>query len=771
MTVLEHLLSVIHHSGIYNRHDLAKPNVILWTDGERLWEKSARMISHSQPGFFQLDESEVGDFSGPSTWVRYQLGKWTGDNVPVVYLPGIHRHQFRGAAGFPEYARHLYALQFQGQFCSQLNGKDWTPAAILGSEDGGLGLRVARDRATQQALGDQLEAVLQTPVAELRGKQLEASDFHELAIGDPVRLVLDWMNAPEKATKDWPESQLAAFLAFCKKDLGFHPEKDGIITAAEKMTSGDGKWTKVWNRFEELALSLPGVRQSLDLVKPADLFSNSNPRIPATNRRLEDELRKGLGEVGTLPEAKAKEALLALAKVHSPRAGTLFARLGEAPLAKAITHLDRMVAGMKNGVAGTDCASIGESYLEGAWVVDAEARRAWDAARKSEDAAAVATALRATYLPWLESLATRLQACAAAYPIKKSQDAREQVIEPGTVILFVDGLRVDLAKELIETMTTDDLKIESAPAWSAMPSVTATAKPAWQPLAAALHGHAASEVFEPIVAATGKPCGTTEFRKLLKECGLTWVDPSQAGNPEQCGWTEVGAFDRYGHDQGAKLAWRIHEELLGVRQRIEELLQAGWKSVRVVTDHGWLWMPGGLPKVDLPKHLTVSKWGRCALPDPQASHELPMVPWFWGNEHPIVLAPGISVFKNGTEYTHGGMTLQEALTLTIHFSREQVSGGAPASITSSKWSGFRLKIGIDPADPTVRADIREKVADPSSSIFKGEKPEKEKQKAPDADGTLTLFVEDDSSVGKAAFLVILRNGIVLAKKSITIGED
>ena len=233
MTVLAHLLSVVQHSAIYNRHDLAKPCVILWTDGERLWEKAVRLIASTCPGFFQLDENGLGEFSGPSTWVRYQLGKWTGDSVPVVYLPGIHRHQFRGVAGFPEAARHLYALQFQGQFCSQLNGKDWTPAAILASEDGGLGLRVARDRATQQALGDQLEAVLRTRVAELRGKQLEASDFHDLAISDPVRLVLDWMNAPDKATKDWPESQQAAFLAFCKKDLGFHPEKDGLITAPE----------------------------------------------------------------------------------------------------------------------------------------------------------------------------------------------------------------------------------------------------------------------------------------------------------------------------------------------------------------------------------------------------------------------------------------------------------------------------------------------------------------------------------------------------------
>jgi hypothetical protein len=45
--------------------------------------------------------------------------------------------------------------------------------------------------------------------------------------------------------------------------------------------------------------------------------------------------------------------------------------------------------------------------------------------------------------------------------------------------------------------------------------------------------------------------------------------------------------------------------------RIQNLLTAGWSSVRVVTDHGWLYCPGGLPKAALPKHLTESRWSRC----------------------------------------------------------------------------------------------------------------------------------------------------------------
>ena len=37
---------------------------------------------------------------------------------------------------------------------------------------------------------------------------------------------------------------------------------------------------------------------------------------------------------------------------------------------------------------------------------------------------------------------------------------------------------------------------------------------------------------------------------------------------------------------------------------MDGLLDAGWQQVVVVTDHGWLYVPGGLPKVELPYYLT-----------------------------------------------------------------------------------------------------------------------------------------------------------------------
>ena len=92
-----------------------------------------------------------------------------------------------------------------------------------------------------------------------------------------------------------------------------------------------------------------------------------------------------------------------------------------------------------------------------------------------------------------------------------------------------------------------------------------------------------------------------------------------------------------------------------INERIHALLAAGWKSVRVVTDHGWLLFPGGLPKIELPSSLTDNKWGRCACLKQGASTDQSLYSWFWNPHHHFVLADGVSCFKNGEEYTHGGL--------------------------------------------------------------------------------------------------------------------
>jgi hypothetical protein len=90
---------------------------------------------------------------------------------------------------------------------------------------------------------------------------------------------------------------------------------------------------------------------------------------------------------------------------------------------------------------------------------------------------------------------------------------------------------------------------------------------------------------------------------------------------------------------------------------VQSLLDAGWQAVRVVTDHGWLLMPGGLPKVDLPKHLASTKWSRCALLQGATPAGVELVHWHWNAQYTVATPPGVACFTSGQEYAHGGVSI------------------------------------------------------------------------------------------------------------------
>jgi hypothetical protein len=767
MTVLDSLLAALKHAAEYNRHDQTKPTVVLWTDPDRLWERVLPTLRKASPELLTLS-SEATDTEGVSTYLRYVLGKWDPEKgVPLIYLPGISRQHFRGPAGFPEAAKHLYALQFQGQFWEHTNGKDWTPVSFLGStpNHGGLGLDVAKDQSTKEAVSGQLEVLLQTEVNALAGKKLDAAAINRLAVDDPIRQILRWMGASGR-TQDcgWSDAETQAFYAICKRDFGFDPAKDGLVYAQDRFVEPDGPWDPVWNRFAEAPSAYPEVARVMETAQPADLMDRSNLRFPRVNEQREAELRRALAGLEMLAPSPARETLARLVGEHRERAAGPWAALGRARLAEATILLGEMLDAMGRQRPGTDAASFAADYQSEGWKVDAAARRAFALARDKADAEAIRAALRAVYLPWLEAAAAHLQSA----PPEPDSSSTRTTGEAGTVWLFIDGLRADLALELQGRLEKTGWACTAHPRWSALPTVTATAKPAWHPLAAHLEGRELTETFQPQLRGKDKDCDTAEFRKLLKECGWSWIDASETGVPAQTGWTEAGAFDRYGHDQGAKLAWRVEEELNAIEARIRELLSAGWSKVRVVTDHGWLWLPGGLPKVDFPKHLTLSKWGRCAVAQPGAQHGFPKVGWYWNSAHAVVLAPGVHCFQQGTEYTHGGLTLQEAFLVEL-----EITGGAsaqgetqPVTIESAQWSGLRLRVRVTPAEPGLRLDLRTRAGDPASSVLPSGA-----SKTTDADGAGSLVVENEAMEGNAAVLVVLRGDQIVAKKNLTVGEN
>ncbi|MDC0267767.1 BREX-1 system phosphatase PglZ type B [bacterium] len=768
MTVLDFITQSLRRAADYNSHDVGPPRAVIWTDVERIWQPVIVQVRGAFPHLWSLGDYKPEINQGPAAYLRFAVETECPVGVtPVLYLPGVSRSEFRSAASMKEIALHLFALQYESQFWTQKNSKDWTPLALLSSTDGGLGMDVAQDVGTRTALTECLAHLLTSEVADLRNGKIEAADIRALVAGDPIRMLLKWIGDALGRKKAWEGAEWKAFRAVCKDKFSFDPDKDGVITAAERLARGEGPWAGVWQRFKEAPKRFAGVKEQLENVQPDDLFGTLHEGYPRINRREEDSLRKELMTLENLPQESASQRLDDLVKLHVDRAGSVWADVGDAPLARSLQHFKALIANIKMAGFPHTWEELATMYHDHGWLIDSAAIRALAEVREAPDFKVVSVALRAVYLPWLEKCAHHVQQRAADYPNSNSATTRTLHPEPGTIYLFVDGLRYDVARRLAVAIGDMGLIALESYEWAAMPTVTATSKPAWQPLAQQLRAADKKDGFEAAEIESGKEFKAPLFRKKLEQLGFTqpaWGDMADAN---QCAWVEVGQLDRMGHDEGAKLAWRVQEEIQTVASKVKELLSAGWLKVRLVTDHGWLLMPGGLPKVDLPKHLTESRWGRCALPGPEAQHGFPAVSWFWDSAQPIAVAPGVSCFLSGKEYSHGGLSLQEALLPVIVVERsDDAGGGAGLLLTSLRWKNLRLVAEFEGANG-LRADVR-KEANVATSLLSDES--KLRQVA--TDGSVSVLVEDDDRIGESVLLVLVNSqDEVVFKREVVVGEN
>jgi hypothetical protein len=767
MTVLTSILQSIRNAASYNKHELAAPRVILWPDEERLWMHCIEPLRASYPALWSLGDYAPDKATGPAVWLRYKLETQGGEDVPVIYLPGIGRSAFRSADQCPNQAKHLFALQFQGQFWTQKNGKNWTPFAFFSSADGGLGLEVAGDQDTKKAIQESLPKLMEAELDALQGRKLEAGDFRAVVTKDPARTLLRWMGDPGKIKLELGKagSEWASFRAVCRDAYQFDPEKDGAITAAEKLSSGKAAWGLVWDRYKEAPRAYPGVKDLLDSPGQMTFFEKVSEYRPSSNRQEEEHLETDLLALSSASHKDAIAKIQTLAAEHAHRSTWVWATLGEAPLALAIGHLRDLVEVIQASGNPSTWKALADYYWTLGWRADRSVLRTLDAARSTAATKAVTAAIRAVYLPWLEKFSILIQTLAATYPVTGPQTCRTLPAEEGTVYLFADGLRMDLARALEEKLIASGLEVRFEHEWSALPTVTATAKHAWMPVAGKLGGPLGGEGFEPKEQSSGKTITHPRFKQLIEELGISFLTSDVTLFPTGCAWTEFGSIDTCGHNQGARLAWRVEEELAGLQQRILELIHVGWAKIRVITDHGWLLLPGGLPKAELPKHLAASRWNRCAIPGAGAQHGYPMTSWFWDAAEAVVLAPGVSCFVAGMEYAHGGLTLQEALIPSLTLSTKPTSGVKSVVLKEMKWSGMRLNIVLEGAQG-LTIDVRSKVADAATSFAASP------MTGAAAGKKTSLLVADDEALGAAAFLVVVdQNGQPIFKQPIVIGKN
>jgi len=771
MTVIDYLARAIRNSAKYNPDVQVGPSCILWPDKDRQWESVIPRLQSVLPELLVLGAYQAEKRTGPAIWIRCAIAGTLADvtipseSLAVIYLPGVSRLDLRGVESCPESLKPLAFLQYLGCIWSQSNKKDWTLVAWLKSGEGGLALDVDQDTGTKNALQIAINALLDEKVDFLRNRHLDAAYFNTLLTGgDPVRDLLAWMEHDDFFKQERSGAEWKAFNEVCKTNFLLSPEKDGVLTAAERLAVHDGPWKSVWDRFCEAPRRYPHIPELIRKCRKPDfdLFADEQTTAgwPQWNDTQEAELRNAFMDINKLPEHQARTRVKELNTAHSGRRALVWTELGYSPYALILEPLSVIAELTSNALSGGTENDIAEGYRSFGWKIDDAVISVLSRCETADVFEVASVAIRALYYPWAESCALRLQ---QLWDLNAAGKKLHLMDATDPCILFVDGLRYDCAKRLSAFLTERGFTIQEEAKWTPLPSVTGTGKPAVAPLATK-----AESVADDPDGYNFEVLNTHNLRKIIKDNGYTILlndgSPIPSAETAKKLWVECGDIDHEGHSRGWKLARQIDVILKELTDMISSLSEKGWKKIKIVTDHGWLLMPGGLNKVDLPAALADTKWGRCAsLKDGADSNER-LFPWYWNPNQHFALANGISCYKAGEEYTHGGLSVEEALVLQLTVTRgSSQNTGSSVSIADISWKGLRCAVQVDGNSDGIKVDIRTEAGAADTSVVLTPHPLK-------AEGTASLAVENDNLEGKKAFVVCLAtDGSLVAQMETVIG--
>ncbi len=755
LTPLNALIATLEDAASYNANAEVPPRAILWCDPGREFQSLLPLLRERLPQLLTLGDYDPATRTGPAVWLRVaadRLAKditWPENKLPILYLPGHGREVLRGAEDCPLLLQPLVWYTLTGCLFGHVNGKDWNLRGFLSADRGNLRLDIAEDAATKEALRHAATRFCTQDVQSLRGKRWDSGALHALLAPDLSADMLDWMEGILIASQD--EGRFAAFSGLAIKELKFDPRKLSRQDAAHELVQLKGNWKQVWQRFER-STGYAGVVQLLRSETPLGLFADKAP-YPRLNEECEIQLRDALKALSSLNEGEAKAQIIALDLDHAWRRDTVWSKRGEAPLANALAHL--AIIAKAKALPPQDGMAFGQAYQDWGASIDWAACQASAIATRQVDREAVTVALRAIYLPWLEDGANALQNLVQEGKVRLASPKRYQGAD---TLVFVDGLRMDIAQALVALLADEGIPAKLSWVWSGFPSVTATCKNLASPIADSFVGPSEPAELVPETA-EGKAVIKSVLYKALESSGWK-TQPTLL--PSEKLWIETGRFDEEGHALGAALVDRLTGGLRDVADCIIKLVRNG-RTIRIVTDHGWLLMPGGLPSAALDPGLveTKGKRYRYALIKSAAQSSYLQVPWSWNEKVFVAAATGVRVFLLGEEYAHGGISPQECVLPVLEI--DATSATPSVSIQRASWEGLRLRVEIS-GGADLKVDVRLGESTNGQSLVKG-------GRVLDADGRTAILVSDEYDKNPACLVVLNDDGNVLAHRRLIIGGD
>jgi hypothetical protein len=751
----------------HNSQSMVAPRVVLWPDPERQWESILDQLQQAIPSLLCFGDYQPDKRQGPAIWLKCMVERslpeanWADTDVPIIYMPGIAKKDFRNISEADLLLQPLMEYQYTGSMWLHENGREWTIAGFLQNEQDGMGLNVSQDNATKDALQASLAKTFNDKETFYNRTYID-SDILLSNVYPNIGLdILHWMSNGDKFLKSFPSDKQETFKSLCKSKFGFEPDYSNIKEIALKLGSRKNSWAQVWDYFANAPHKFPEIPKLLDLAFPGDLgtgmFSLPKDSWPRQNELEETQIRDALKKIETISLPKVNAYLKEVVSKHSDRRNTVWFELGQAPLVDAVEFLYKMSLQCSEAYPSDTVQSLIDYYTQSGYLGDYNMRRALAAVSTTLDKETVTKCIRYIYMPWLEKINIRFQ---EVYP---KAEAVEFKAASGKIVLFVDALRYEVAKELVEFLQAKGYELTMKSGLTAIPTVTPTAKAFNSPIANEIDRNSQIKEFRPNTK-SGKDLVTATFRGSLKDCGYEYVASPAKVDGATNSWLEIGTLDTKGHEEQANMVRRVPELFEEVHEHIQVLAEKGISEISIVTDHGWLLLPGGLPKTNISKDLIDTRWGRCATIKEGASVDLPHFSWTWNPSIFIAYAPGISFFKNNEEYAHGGISLQECVVPQIELKIKQIQS-LEGTISEVNWNQLVCRIELNGAPDGCIVDIRTKREDPNSSVVLSESTKRVVRS-----GKARLMV-DDSRQGDAAHVVLTSStGIIIDDQLTTIGK-
>jgi hypothetical protein len=323
-TPLDALVAALREAGGYDLRVEAPPEALLWCDPGREFHGLQADLRTRMPGLLTLGDHDPTTRTGPPLWLRAAAGRavagveWPVGEPPILYLPGVGRETLRETEDCPDQFKLLAWFAVSGTFFGHVNGKDWTLRGFMAARHGGMGLDVAEDQLTRMTIVSAAAKLFVAPLADLRGRRIDAAFLDALLAPDLPADTLDWLDGRLDMKSD--PARFAAFAERARRELKLDPAKISKAVAAQRLARREGQWGSVWTRFEENPQSHYTAIDLLSSVVPPDDLLTDRGAYPSVNDAAEEKLRQALLTLANVSPDVARTTVLNLEREHAPDA-------------------------------------------------------------------------------------------------------------------------------------------------------------------------------------------------------------------------------------------------------------------------------------------------------------------------------------------------------------------------------------------------------------------------------------------------------------------